>query len=74
VLRALVIVPNSRTKQVSALLAIAKAESKKKEHSDRTPDVLALKFIPELGVYVALYEVPDVQKPGVGNRGDLAKR
>jgi hypothetical protein len=61
-LKSLVIVPNSRTKEVGDLLAIARAEARKREHTDKNPPVRALRFLPELGVYVAVYEAQDKQK------------
>ena len=66
VLKALVIIPNSRTKEIGSLLAVARAEARKREHADRNPPIRSLIFVPECGVYVAVYEVPVVQKPGVG--------
>jgi len=65
VLKALVIVPNDRTKEIGSLLAVARAEARKREHADKNPPIRALKFFPELGVYVAVYEAPDVQKSKV---------
>jgi hypothetical protein len=61
-LKSLVIVPNSRTKEVGDLLAIARAEARKREHADKNPPIRALRFLPELGVYVAVYEAQDKQK------------
>ena len=61
-MKSLVIVPNSRTKEVGDLLAIARAEARKREHADKNPPVRALRFFPELGVYVAVYEAQDKQK------------
>lgn len=61
-LKALVIIPNSRTREVGDLLAVARAEARKREHADRNPPVRALRFLPELGVYVAVYEARDKQK------------
>ena len=60
-LRALVIVPNEKTREVGALVAVARAEARKREHADKNPPVRALRFLPELGVYVAVYEACDVQ-------------
>lgn len=65
-LKALVIVPNAQTNEFGSLLAVARAEARKREHTDRNPLIRVLTFIPELGVYVAIYEMCDVQKPGVG--------
>jgi hypothetical protein len=55
-LKALVIVPNEKTVEVGALLAVARAEARKREKADQNPPILALKFLPELGIYVAVYE------------------
>ena len=43
-LRSLVIIPNNKTKDIGTLLAIARAEGKKKEGKNIT--VKALQFIP----------------------------
>lgn len=69
-LKALVIVPNSRTKEIGDLLAIARAEARKREHADKNPPIRALVFVPELQVYCAIYEAQnrDIQKPGVAKR------
>jgi hypothetical protein len=64
-LKALVIIPNDRTKEFGSLLAVARAEARKREQSDKNPPILALKFIPELHVYVAVYEAQTTQKPEV---------
>jgi hypothetical protein len=61
-LKALVIIPNEQTKEVGALIAIARAEARKREHAERNPLILALKFIPELHVYVAVYESQTIPK------------
>ena len=55
-LKALVIVPNEQTEEYGCLLAVARAEARKREHSDKNPPIRALRFFPELGVYVAVYE------------------
>ena len=70
-LKALVIIPNSRTRAVGDLLAVARAEALKREHVDKNQPIRALVFVPELQVYCAIYEAQDrgVQKPGVGKRG-----
>jgi len=62
VLKALVIVPNEQTKEVGDLLAVARAEARKREHIDKNPPIRALRFFPELGVYVAVYETQDLSK------------
>jgi len=58
-LRALVITPNERTQDHGSLLAIARSEAKKREHTHENLVIRTIKFIPECGVYVALYEPPD---------------
>ena len=61
--KALVIIPNEQTKEVGSLLAVARAEARKREKSDENPPIRALDFVPELGIFVAIYEAQDVQKP-----------
>ena len=62
VLKALVIIPNSRTREVGDLLAVARAEARKREHADKNPPIRALRFFPELEIYVAIYEIQDFSK------------
>jgi hypothetical protein len=64
-LKALVIIPNEQTKEVGSLLAVARAEARKREHADKNPPILTLRFLPELGVYVAVYEAQEGAKPEV---------
>jgi hypothetical protein len=63
-LRALVIAPNERTTEFGSLLAIARTEARKREQSKENPPIRALRYFPELCVYVAVYEA--VENP-VGN-------
>lgn|GEM_PF-3105778 len=69
--RALVIIPNEKTQDLGDLLAIARAEAQKREHTHENVNVKSLSFIPECGVYVAVYErcsnKPDVRRR---KRGD----
>jgi hypothetical protein len=65
VLKALVILPNERTKEYGSLIAVARAEARKREHTSKNPPVLALRFLCELGVYVAVYEAQEAQKSEV---------
>jgi hypothetical protein len=58
-LKALVISPNEKTAEYGSLLAVARAEARRREKSDRNPPVRALRFFPELDVYVAVYEAAD---------------
>jgi len=71
-LKALIIVPNKGTKEFGSLLAVARAEARKREHSKVNPPVRSLLFVPELGVYVALYEAKDrgVQKAKCGRKDE----
>ena len=55
-LKALVIYPNERTKDIGDLLAIARSAAKKREHTHQNVNVRTLKFVPECACYVALYE------------------
>ena len=61
-LKALVIVPNEKTVEYGSLLAVARAEARKREHSDKNPPIRTLKFLPELAVYIAVYEALETQK------------
>lgn len=56
VLKAIVVIPNSRTKELGSVLQIARCEARKRERADKNPPIRALKFLPELSVYVAVYE------------------
>jgi hypothetical protein len=58
-MKALVITPNAQTKEFGCLLAVARAEARKREKSKDNPSIRALRFFPELNVYVAVYEVAD---------------
>jgi len=63
ILKAVVIIPNSRTTEFGSLLAVARAEARKREQTDKNPPIRALRFFPELGVYVAVYEAEAKVKP-----------
>jgi hypothetical protein len=58
-LKALVITPNNKTAEYGDLLAIARAEARKREHTEQNPPIRALRFFPEIGVYVAVYEATE---------------
>lgn len=64
-LKALIIIPNEQTREIGALLAVARAEARKREKTRQNPPVLALNFLPELGVYVAVYQAQENTKPEV---------
>lgn len=55
-LKALVIVQNEKTAEFGSLIAIARQAARNREKGDKNPPILALKFVPELSVYVAIYE------------------
>jgi len=55
-LKALVIVTNEKTTEFGSLLAVARAEARKREHAKQNPPIRALRYFPELCVYVAVYE------------------
>ena len=56
VLKAIVIVPNEKTTDFGSLIAIARTEASKREHVQENPVIRAMPFVPELGVYIAVYE------------------
>jgi len=64
-LKALVIFPNEKTTDYGSLLAVARAEARKREQVSVNPPIRALRFFPELNVYVAVYEADAIQKPEV---------
>lgn len=57
-LRALVIYANRKTKDVGDLLAIARAEAQKREHTRHNVTVHSIIYDPVTQVYVALYQPP----------------
>lgn len=59
--KAIVITPNERTTEVGSILAVARAEARKREQSKLNPPIRALSYFPELCIYVAVYEA--VEKP-----------
>ena len=58
-LKALVIAINEKTTEFGSVLAIARSEARKREQSKENPPIRALRYFPELGVYVAVYEAAD---------------
>jgi hypothetical protein len=58
-LKALVIAPNEKTTEFGSLLAVARAEARKREHAEQNPPIRALRYFPELCIYVAVYEAVD---------------
>jgi hypothetical protein len=61
-LKALVISPNDKTTEFGSLLAVARAEARRREKCERNPPIRSLRFLPELGVYVAVYEAAENMK------------
>ena len=61
-LKALVITPNEKTIEFGSLLAIARAEARKRENAQENPVIRVVTFVPEIGVYVAVYEAPNEVK------------
>jgi hypothetical protein len=55
-LKALVIMPNEKTTEVGAVLAVARDAARRREDAQTNPSIRALHFIAELGVYVVVYE------------------
>ena len=55
-LKGLVIAPNQKTTEIGSILAIARSEARKREQSNENPPIRSLRFLPEIGVYVAVYE------------------
>jgi hypothetical protein len=59
VFKAIVVCPNERTVDLGCLLAIARAEACRREHTRVNPTIRTLVYVAEVGVYVALYQVLD---------------
>ena len=55
-LKALVIAINEKTTELGSVLAIARTEARKREQSKENPPIRALRYFPELYIYVAVYE------------------
>ena len=61
--KAIVISPNDKTVDVGSLLAVARAEACRREHTTVNPVIRALVFVAEIGIYVAVYEAGDCVAP-----------
>ena len=59
VFKAIVVIPNEKTTEVGCLLAVARAEARKRDNSDLNPPISALRYFPELCIYVAVYEATE---------------
>jgi hypothetical protein len=68
-LRALVIAPNEKTTEFGSLLAVARAEARKREQSKYNPPIRALRFFPELAIYVAVYETFEKPRENITGTG-----
>jgi len=66
-LKALVIMPNERTKEVGSILAVARDTARRRENSQINPPIRALQFIAELGVFIAVYEIVEDSNPNQKN-------
>jgi hypothetical protein len=70
VFAAIVIVPNEKTTDLGSLLAIARNEACKREHTHENPTIRTLTFVPELAVYVAIYDsTTNLQKENCERQG-----
>ena len=72
--KAIVVMLNAKTGDVGSILAIARSEARKREQSKENPPIRALRYFPELDVYVAVYEaeekaVAEEQERPEGSRG-----
>lgn len=68
-LKAIVIMPNSKTSEIGTLIAIARSEARKREQSKMNPPIRAMKYFPELCIYVAVYDA--MEDPARQGRGNL---
>jgi hypothetical protein len=66
-LKAIVIMPSSKTSEIGSL--IARSEARKREQSKMNPPIRALRYFPELRVYVAVYEAADNTGQNLKQRG-----
>jgi hypothetical protein len=68
-LKALVINSNEAITEFGSLIAVARAEARKRERAKENPPIRALQFVPELNVYVAVYEAIENAISDKVNRG-----
>jgi hypothetical protein len=61
-LRAIVITPNEKTSEHGTLLAIARAEARRREHAEVNPPIKTIRYLSEIGAYVAVYEASETTK------------
>ena len=55
--------PNEKTSDVGALLAVARDAARRREEAQTNPPIRALHFIAELGVFVAVYDAVEKITP-----------
>ena len=67
--KALVVSPNEKTTELGSIIAIARNEARKREQSKENPPIRALRYFPELCVYVAVYEAADNTAQKLKQRG-----
>ncbi len=61
-LKALVVYPNKKTEEIRSLINIACSVAKKIERTSEDICVKAIKYVPEVGVFVAIYVPPDKRR------------
>lgn len=71
-LKALVIYPNEKTKELGDILQVARSCVKQVERTEKRVLVKSIIFDPVTKVYVAIYKV-DVQKLSRGRRGVIGR-
>jgi len=52
---------NEKTIDLGSIIAIARSEARNREKTKENPSILALRFLAELNLYVAVYQVADLQ-------------
>jgi hypothetical protein len=67
-LKAIVIMPNAKTSEIGSLIAIARNEARKREKVKTNPPIRALRFFPEIGVYIAVYEAQQLSESSVQHK------
>ena len=61
VLKALVLMPNEKTADIGSLLAIARDAARRRENIQINPPIRALRYVAELSVFIAVYEVAETK-------------
>ena len=64
--KAIVICPNEKTVEYGSLLAVARAEARKREHSEVNPPIRALQFVQKirkLELFSSLFETVLITTP-----------